>query len=774
LYLKNITLRGFKSFGNRSTLDFEQGISVIVGPNGSGKSNVADGLSWVLGEQSPKSLRGSSMGDVIFRSKKQEMGIAEVSLLFDNSDRMMDVEFSDVKITRRVYSEGGSDYFINSSPCRLMDIQELIADAGIGKGLHVIINQGQVNEAAMLRPVDRKLIIDEVLGIAKHKARRKKSLSRLDRVRDDIMRLDDLLEEITRTMDPLEIEAKRAREYADIVNELKKEEVSLFLASLSELNLSWEKLEKEHSRIKKDIKGAADSILEAEKAKSDLINSIGSRQQDYEKLRARIESFEGSANRLQNGIVLIESKKNVFSTLMGMFDMELSNGTASGKSALEAARDDQKEIMDLSFLGKIIKKVEIIEGQFADLMGKVNDALKGQGLQKELEDEGKLLSAELKKILKELKEGNQARESGKLKKAAGKMKMKLEEEKKRVEARVKKVAELKRLCSENLERSERFREILYRQEKISQVLKKRLYPEFEKQKQLISKDRQKIEGSNTAISELKIRENSLENELYRVDLDKEQVKEKVKDITVSITDDYNMSIEYASRNFKPSEDTAKSDRSVRRLKGKIRKYGSVNPNAAIEFARIKKRFDFLNGQKKDLEESRIKLEELIKEINEKITTVFLEKFEDINTNFSKYFRVLFPGGNGELVLDKIEDGDSQDEDLGVDLKVDIGNNKTTTLSLLSGGEKTLVSLAFLFSVFSVKLSPFYIFDEADAALDDANIDRFQNLIKEFAGRQQIIIITHQKKTMEVADTIYGVTMQSDGISKVESEKMENA
>ena len=215
MYLKNIALRGFKSFKDKSQLFFEPGISVIVGPNGSGKSNIADAISWVLGEQSPKTLRGNSMADVIFRSKNEEMGIAEVSLLFDNSKKLFDTEFKDVKFTRRVYSKGASEYFINSSPCRLLDIQELTADSGIGKGLHIIINQGQINEIALLKPIERKAVIEEVLGISKHKNRRDKSLAKLEKVKNDIERIDDLMDEIKRTMDPLEIEAKRAQKYSE-------------------------------------------------------------------------------------------------------------------------------------------------------------------------------------------------------------------------------------------------------------------------------------------------------------------------------------------------------------------------------------------------------------------------------------------------------------------------------------------------------------------------------------------------------------------------------
>jgi len=773
LYLKNITLRGFKSFGSRSSLDLEPGISVVVGPNGSGKSNVADGISWVLGEQSPKSLRGNSMGDVIFRSKKQEMGIAEVSLLFDNSDKMLDVEFRDVKITRRVYSAGGSDYFINSSPCRLMDIQELVADAGIGRGLHVIINQGQVNEITMLKPVDRKLVIDEVLGISKHKIRRKKSISRLSRVKEDIARLDDLMDEIKRTMDPLEIEAKRAREYAEAANELKKQEVSLFLSRMAALSGSWDKLEQEHDKIRGLIKDTGDRILETEKQKGDLIGNIGSRQAEYERWRTKVEAFDGGLNRLQNSITLISSKKNVFSTLYNMFELEFKNTKAPYETAAEMARERQKEVLDLSFMGKIIKRFTVLEVQFRDFAGRIKKALTGNSGLRQLEDEANILAQEIKDILEELREGNEARGSVKAEKASREILEKFEEEKRRNQARSEKMEQLKRLCSLNLERSEKIIGILHGLKLASEKIQRRLYPEFDRQKRLISGSQADIEKLNSEINRLRVEANSLDNELYKTDLRREQVRDRVKDITSSIVDDYNMSVEYASRNFKPAEDAAAAEKAVKRLKDRVRSYGSVNPNAAIEFAKIKKRYDFLDIQRKDLSDSRQELETLIKEINQKISTIFLDRFEKINHNFQKYFKALFPMGEGELILEKYRNDGESEEELGVDLKVDIGNNKLVSLTLLSGGEKSLVSLAFLFSVFSINLSPFYIFDEADAALDEANIDKFQNLVKHFAEKQQIIIITHQKKTMEIADTIYGVTMQSDGISKVVSEKIDN-
>ncbi|MFC2159499.1 chromosome segregation SMC family protein [Actinomycetota bacterium] len=771
MYLKNISLRGFKSFGNRSILNFEPGTSVIVGPNGSGKSNVADGISWVLGEQSPKSLRGNTMGDVIFRSKKEEMAIAEVSLLFDNSDKLFDVEFRDVKITRRVYAEGGSEYFINSSPCRLMDIQELLSDTGIGKGLHVIINQGQVNEIALLKPIERKMIIDEALGISKHKNRRKKSISKLEKVRDDIERLDDLLVEIKRTMDPLEIEAKRAREYSTVANELKSEEISLFLTNLGRLNTVWDGQEDSYKKIKEEIKTVSDRIIEVEREKSKLINSIGSKQAGYETWKAKIEAFSAGRTRLSNIIALIDSKKNVFSTLYNMFDLEFKNGSIPKDTAVDKALEKEKEIMDLSFLGKITKKMESIDKEFKIFINKVKEAIGKNIIAKELENEGKVISDEISKVLDEIREGNIARESSKIKKLDAERKKKLEEERKKTEARMKKVESLKELCKTNLSRASGAYKVLKDFESLSEKIKGRLYPEFERQKRLISGDQQNIERFNQDIGDLKIKENTLENEIYKIDLKKEQIKEKVKSISTAIVDDYNMSIEYASKNFKPTENPSSCEIKVRKLKNKMRDYGNVNPNAAIEYAKIKKRFDFLNTQRQDLVDSRKQLEELIKDINKKISEIFLEKFEMINEKFRQYFKLLFPRGEGEMQLDRNGNGKEEDE-IGVDLKVDIGNSKLVSLSLLSGGEKSLVSMAFLFSIFSINRSPFYVFDEADAALDDANIGRFLNLVRKFSEKQQVIIITHQKKTMEIADTIYGVTMQSDGISKVISEKID--
>jgi len=773
LYLKNITLRGFKSFANKSSLDFERGISVIVGPNGSGKSNVADAISWVLGEQSPKSLRGSSMGDVIFRSKNQEMGIAEVSLLFENRDRLFDVDFRDVKITRRVFSRGGSDYFINSSPCRLMDIQEMTADSGIGKGLHVIINQGQVNEIAILKPVERKLVIDEMLGLSKHKNRRMKSIAKLDKVKSDIGRLDDLMAEIKRTMDPLEIEAKRAREYANVANELKKEEISLFLSELKRYNSLWDEMEGKNKKLRESIRKTDDRIHKIEKEKDDLFKNIGSEQAGYENLRARIESFDSSMSRLSNSIALVKSKKNVFSTLYNMFELELENGVIPHEtiSKVESGKRNGA-VVDLAFLEKVKRRIEKLEAGMRSFLNRVREELKGKKYAEAVIEEGNSIIEDLGRIIKDIKEINSVSKPKMSQEDPEEKKKTLDNRKKRIDMKIKRIQYLKKICRINLERAERMITVLETYEIGSEKIRKRLYPEFKRHERLISSNREKINGYDSKIGDLKMNAGRFENEIYKIDLRKEQLREKVKSITSAMVDNYNVSIEYASKNFEPSGNPRESETRVKSLKSRMKNFGNVNPNAAIEFSKIKKRYDFLDGQRRDLVESSSQLKGLIKEIDENISRIFLEKFEKINESFQKYFKILFPHGEGEMILERYENRGPDDEDLGVDLKVDIGNNKLVSLSLLSGGEKSLVSLAFQFSVFSINITPFYVFDEVDAALDDANIERFLSLVKKFSEKQQIVIITHQKKTMEIADKIYGVTMQSDGISRVISEKID--
>ena len=216
MYLKSLTLKGFKSFASSTTLQLEPGITCIVGPNGSGKSNVVDALAWVMGEQGAKSLRGGKMEDVIFAgtSGRPPLGRAEVLLTIDNSDGALPIEYAEVTISRTMFRSGGSEYAINGTPCRLLDVQELLSDSGIGREMHVIVGQGQLDTILHATPEDRRGFIEEAAGVLKHRKRKEKALRKLDSTDGNLTRLGDLLSEIRRQLKPLGRQAEVARRAA--------------------------------------------------------------------------------------------------------------------------------------------------------------------------------------------------------------------------------------------------------------------------------------------------------------------------------------------------------------------------------------------------------------------------------------------------------------------------------------------------------------------------------------------------------------------------------
>ena len=218
LYLKSLTLKGFKSFASATTLQLEPGITCIVGPNGSGKSNVVDALAWVMGEQGAKSLRGGKMEDVIFAgtSGRPPLGRAEVQLTIDNSDGALPIEYAEVTISRTMFRNGGSEYAINGNSCRLLDVQELLSDSGIGREMHVIVGQGQLDTILHATPEDRRGFIEEAAGVLKHRKRKEKALRKLDSTEGNLTRLNDLLTEIRRQLKPLGRQAEVARRAASV------------------------------------------------------------------------------------------------------------------------------------------------------------------------------------------------------------------------------------------------------------------------------------------------------------------------------------------------------------------------------------------------------------------------------------------------------------------------------------------------------------------------------------------------------------------------------
>src|SRR5215207_1201590 len=242
LYLKTLTLRGFKSFASATTLNFEPGVTCVVGPNGSGKSNVVDALSWVMGEQGAKSLRGGKMEDVIFAgtSGRPPLGRAEVVLTIDNSDGALPIDYAEVTISRTMFRNGGSEYAINGNTARLLDIQDLLSDSGIGREMHVIVGQGQLDSILQASAEDRRGFIEEAAGVLKHRKRKEKALRKLEACEGNLNRLSDLLSEIRRQLKPLGRQAEVARKAAGIQAELRDAKARLLADEMVQATLALE------------------------------------------------------------------------------------------------------------------------------------------------------------------------------------------------------------------------------------------------------------------------------------------------------------------------------------------------------------------------------------------------------------------------------------------------------------------------------------------------------------------------------------------------------
>ena len=297
MYLKRLELQGFKSFADKTVLEFRPGITSVIGPNGSGKSNISDSIRWVLGEQSMKSLRGAKSEDIIFAGtqNRKSLGFAEASIIIDNSDGKLPIEFSEVTVTRKIYRSGESGYFINKAPCRLKDILELFMDTGIGKDGYSIIGQGKIDEILSNKSEDRRHIFEEASGIVKYRVRKAESEKKLEHTKLNLLRINDILAEIENNIEPLKIQSEKAKKFLDLREELKSIEIGLFMTNIE---LYKEKLEK----IVMDEDILKSQNEDAEK-KQEEIKSI------KEKLKSEIDNITENIEQMQN--IGFESQKDI-------------------------------------------------------------------------------------------------------------------------------------------------------------------------------------------------------------------------------------------------------------------------------------------------------------------------------------------------------------------------------------------------------------------------------------------------------------------------------
>ena len=432
MYLKKLELQGFKSFANKTSLEFMPGITTVIGPNGSGKSNISDAIRWVLGEQSMKSLRGTKSEDIIFAGteNRKSQGFAEVSLVIDNQDAKLPIEFAEVTITRRLYRSGETGYFINKAPCRLKDILELIMDTGIGKDGYSIIGQGKIDEILSNKSEDRRGIFEEAAGIIKYRTRKAESEKKLEQAKLNLLRVNDILSEIEVNLDPLKLQAEKAKKFLSLRDELKTIEIGLFLVNiesykvkLKELlknidelnfqiddeNVNLNNLQQEKDKIKQGLDDLIISIEEMQNLSFESTNKIEKINADINVARERITNNKENFDRYLKEIEEQETRKVELNTEKEERQNKKINLSTNKEKFTKELEEKEKMLAEIT--AKLSQKETEIEGkkkiveESQDLKYDKREGIKTQEIVYEnLVKREKVLQQELQETISELDE----------------------------------------------------------------------------------------------------------------------------------------------------------------------------------------------------------------------------------------------------------------------------------------------------------------------------------------------------------------------------------
>ncbi|OGI37687.1 MAG: hypothetical protein A2612_02835 [Candidatus Moranbacteria bacterium RIFOXYD1_FULL_44_12] len=779
MYLKRIELSGFKSFATKTTLDFLPscsiakngkacGVTAIVGPNGSGKSNVADATKWAMGEQSLKNVRGKKSEDVIFAGsgKKSQLGSAKVSLFFDNSDKQIPIEFDEVIVTRKVYRSGEGEYFINNSKVRLVDIADLLAKAGVGQRSYSIINQGMADSVLNASPIERRIILEEAAGVKPYQLKKERSVRKLETTRQNLTRVADLVKEIFPHLRVLKRQSEKAKKGESVTRSLKEKQNYFFGFLWHDLQKNKERILSEKEEVSREEMKLQRNIDDLEiKIKKEAKSDTAFDEKRAELEKERDEIFE-KLNKARQEAALVEAK------------IEVEKEKAKNLEII------QEVPVDIPYIREKIKEIQERHRRLEEILDEINDISEIGSVREEF----KKLRVDIGKLWQEVSEGRKSAQGASLSDGQGsasggkernnlvdlRMIGELEEKRKNVNQRIE---ALNRTVEKNRSESNRLIKI----DREARETYFQMEAEFREKQFEISRIREKLNEIRVEVAKIEVRE---------------------EDVAKRMREDLNL--DDPDLIDKPEESEELSDlealeREINRLKIQAEQIGAIDPMIIEEYEETQKRYDFLTNQSEDLEKSMVTLAEVIREMEEKIRESFEEAFKKVNNEFSKYFKIVFGGGNAELVKTKIETRKSRNEkwemkdekieaeeaesetngmeeeqtkEIGIEIKACPPGKRITNLSMLSGGERSLTSQALLFAIISNSPPPFAVLDEVEAALDEANSKRFSRILAELSNETQFILITHNRETMRQASVLYGVTMTSDGVSKVLSVKLD--
>ena len=703
--LKTLELKGFKSFAERTVLEFQSPIVCVVGPNGSGKSNVVEAFRYVLGEQSMKSMRGKSGSDMIFKGSKNlpKGSRASVSIYFNNGDKVFKLEndegenvnlnFDTVSISREVFSDGLNKYSLNGTDVRLRDIHNLLASVNIGSSGHHIISQGEADRILNASSKDRKEMIEDALGLKIYQYKIKESGRKLEKTENNMKEV-----------------AMLRRENAPHLNFLKKQ------------------------------------VEKFEKAK-EMQAELTALYREY----------------LKKESVYLESESENLSTEKHKIGEELKSVSAKISTTEDAnGASGNKKIAALKIVEQKLNEIRGLKGEMERKLGRIEGMIEAKQNRVKISDRCPTCGRELGQIDKEQIENRENNE---------KELLEFKNSQNTILAQVRELDQREKETTREVE-----------------LLKQEINTEMEALRDL---EREKFsfkvkhQELSSALEMVRIKEANLKS---RAEAFNNEIKEGVALIGQEILSYKNYQLAEGSADSSPEEQKKK----IERLKIKLEDAG-MGSGAEImkEFREVTERDGFLAKEMEDLTKSIEALQKLIADLKEKIDIEFKEGIKKINVEFQEFFSLMFGGGHGSLnivaeskkrkdIPEELEEemGTPEEEKIafeqGIEINVSLPHKKVKELHALSGGERSLTSIALLFAMSQVNPPPFLVLDETDAALDEANSRKYGDMLEKLSKHSQLIVVTHNRETMSRAGVLYGVTIGSNGASKLLSIKFDEA
>lgn len=776
MYLKAIEMAGFKSFAKKAALSFTSPISSIVGPNGSGKSNVAEAFRFVLGEQSIKSMRGKRGEDLIFNGGEggSRINRASVKVVFDNklSDtrgtRDLAIDFDEVTIERVVHRDSSNEYFINGSQVRLKDVIELLAGAHIGASGHHIISQGEADRILSSSMRERREMVEDALGLKIYQYKKAESLRKLEKTDENIKSVESLRREVAPHLKFLKKQVEKVE---------KMEEMRRNLRALYREYLYREHLFVTHEKQRLDMERQAplDELTNLAKERKSAETLLSSTKKD--------DVVSAEMIQLQKSIDTCRSKREEVSREIGRIEGEVNSLRRMIVKERERENRDEHKTVLLKDVDSLVKELELEIGKALDLAGR-SDADPTTGLKS------------VSEILHT------------------------------VRASARAFIESKREKVDNVAVSEAEADVLAREAEKSVALKlleevtaeeKKLEGDFTNLRRKIESDKDSTREAERRVFVIVARENELRGVVNSINSKLEAVKLIEQAYERELNEAHIIGGRDAvnTHSFKESPECPTTEtilaeprfqqenrrKEIEKYKIRLEDSGVGNSGEIIkEFKETQERDVFLGKELTDLFTAKQSLHGLISELDVKLNTEFKDGIYKINTQFQHFFSLMFGGGSAKLDLVKEEkrkrrndfnidiDGENMPDSLisssdsgsgqasedeankeireGIEIAVSLPRKKVKSLMMLSGGERALTSIALLFAISQVKPPPFIILDETDAALDEANSRKYGDMIESLSKYSQLILITHNRETMSRAGVLYGVTMSSDGGSKV--------